>query len=109
METVMLRMVSAVRRGFRTVFFKMSRRVFIAVLLEDQSRLMASLCSGNPGREAVLMWNELEANQLCKDKSVSWKPGLRIGLSSLCDWGRKTSRQLRLTGFSFNDIPAIFT
>jgi hypothetical protein len=33
METAMLRMVSAVRRGFRTVFFKMSRTVFIAVLL----------------------------------------------------------------------------
>jgi hypothetical protein len=33
METVILRIVKAVRRGFRTVFFKMRRTVFIAVLL----------------------------------------------------------------------------
>jgi hypothetical protein len=59
METVMLRMVSAVRRGFRTVFFKMSRIIFIAVLLYDESRPKPSSAEAIPSAALGLCGRKL--------------------------------------------------
>src|SRR5208337_857126 len=65
-QTVMLRMVSAVRRGFRTVFFKMSRIILIGVLLLDESRPKPSQRAGNPQRCFGSMRKKVEANPPCK-------------------------------------------
>jgi hypothetical protein len=88
METVILRMVSAVRRGFRTVFFKMSRTIFIAVLL-----LHEALTSSHGAKKSRSFVRRGGLRMTYHSGPASRPPSARAILGGAqCQCGRKLKR-----------------